>query len=233
MDAFWNALVNGFWRAATAAALCFISLFGLFQHAETARTVKRDLGPAWIPATGAQSGIRESLVRMCQKSIAELAQAFDPGIEDSALFDPSVDRHEQARRLRLDLFAYREICAFSERALAAMAPEADTARAVAALKAFTQYFRDVSCQLLRYADFEPFERFGSIVQEVEPSCSGPARARFAEDCRTFGAVVEKTFGAVTRREEAKREPFDTVEGHSLAQRFLADAAAAVGPARVS
>ncbi|MGC4117309.1 MAG: hypothetical protein QM765_22660 [Myxococcales bacterium] len=130
------------------------------------------------------------------------------------------ERHEQARRLRLDLFAYREICAVAEQALGPVGNDADTARALAALKGFALYFRDVSYQLLRYADFEPFERFASIVQESEVQPTGASRTRLAEDCKVFGAMVEKTFHAVSRREEIAREPFDQYEGQKLSDRFL-------------
>lgn len=198
-------------------------------RAETSRVVKQDLGATGAPS-GAPGRAREDLSKMCRKAVTDLACIFNPSLEVSSLFDAASERHEQARRLRLDLFAYREVCAVAEQALAAGGGEAEAARALAALKAFALYFRDVSYQLLRYADFEPFERFAAIVQEPDALPAGPARARLAEDCRVFGAMAEKTFGAVCRREEIAREPFDQAEGKRLAERFLKDAPAAPAPA---
>ncbi len=186
---------------------------------ETSRVVKRDLTFLGTPTQGAPGRARDALAAMCRAGIAGLARTLDPNVTEELLFDPA-ERRDQAHRLRLDLYAYRELCLAAEKVLgsdAVRAPEA-----LVSLHGFVAYFRDVSYQLLRYADFEPFERFAAIVHETDRLPDSQAqRDRLAEDCRVFGQQAERTFTAVSRREELADHPFDLAEGQALADRFLA------------
>lgn len=188
---------------------------------ETSAVVKRELAFVGPPPAGAIGRARDSLATMCRHAIADLAHAFDPSVDKEALFDARSERREQARRLRLDLFAYRQVCGFAENALPGD-HEVDAARALSALHGFAAYFRDVSYQLLRYSDFEPFDRFAAIVAETDKLPSGPVqRQRLAQDCKLFGAVLDRTFSAVGRREDLADVPFEDAESRKLADRYLA------------
>jgi hypothetical protein len=186
---------------------------------DTSKVVKRELAFSGTPPTGAVGRARESFAQMCRSAIANLASAFDPTLEAASLFDMGHERREQARRLRQDLYAYRDVCIFAQSAL--VQPEAEQARkGLAALHAYVAYFRDVSYQLLRYGDFEPFERFAAIINETDKLPEGPVqRARLAQDCRVFAAVVERTFVAVGRREDIAEVPFEPSEAKRLAAKF--------------
>ncbi|MBI5545687.1 MAG: hypothetical protein HY901_17505, partial [Deltaproteobacteria bacterium] len=187
---------------------------------ETSRIVKKELAFVGTPPAGTVGRARDAFSSMCRTAIGALAQALDSSIDPEALFDDAGERREQARRLRLDLFAFREVCQWAEQALTKGAP-VDAMRAIDALKAFALYFRDVSYQLLRYGDYESFDRFTAIVTETDGVPSGPSqRQRLAEDCRVFTGVLDRTFTSVSRREDLGAFPFDVGEGRRLAERFL-------------
>ncbi|MFN7133530.1 MAG: hypothetical protein ACK4N5_15745 [Myxococcales bacterium] len=193
---------------------------------ETSRIVKRDLARAGAPAPAALAQARDGFAAMCQQAVISLAEVFTPGSDLKDLFDNAISRKVQAHRLRTDLFAFREVCREAERVLTSDDARA-AERAVAALKAFVAYFRDVSYQLLRYSDFDPFDRFTAIVNETPAVPPGPAqRLRLSDDCRLFIEVLDRTFVAVSRREDLANDPFSPREGQQLAARFLQDPVAA-------
>jgi hypothetical protein len=148
-----------------------------------------------------------------------LVAIIEPSLAERDLFDDASERREQAQRLRLDLFAFRDICqAAAETLDQAALPGTD--RALEAMKAYVGYFRDVSYQLLRYGDYEAFDRFAAIVAETDAWPMGPLqRHRLAGDCRLFVSVLDRTFAAVGRRGDLAQVPFDAEEGRRLARRF--------------
>ncbi|MGI5862681.1 MAG: hypothetical protein ACOX6T_11570 [Myxococcales bacterium] len=190
---------------------------------EANRVVKEELSFVGPPPKGAIGRARDGLVGICRQSIAQLAQIFDPGF-DEALFDSPAARVEQSRRLRLDLFAYREVCHWAGQVFAKGSAE-QCERALAQLKVFVAYFRDVSYQLLRYGDYDPFDRFAAIINETRSAPTGEARRnRLVEDCRVFTEMLERTFAAVSRRGDLAKLPFDAQEGRALACRYTQKAA---------
>jgi hypothetical protein len=107
---------------------------------------------------------RDALSALFKQWVASLAQVFEPSVNGREIFDDYVSRLEQARRLRTDLWAFREICHRAERA-ALRGSSDEVERAVGALRKFVGYFKDVSYQLLRYGDYDPFDRFINILND--------------------------------------------------------------------
>jgi hypothetical protein len=187
---------------------------------EVSTVLKRHLASA-EPGDGAAVGrTREALEGLFKQWITRLAQLFEPQLKGLDLFDDYVSRREQAHRLRQDLWAFREICRRNER-FALRGSLEDLDRSLRALRRFVAYFRDVSYQLLRYADFEPFDRFIQILNEVDSHRFNLPRARrqFMEDCRTFSEVLSHTFAAVSKREELATVPFDENAARSVLAQF--------------
>lgn len=190
---------------------------------EAMRIVKRDLAREGSPDPESLGRARNGFEEMGQRAVISLAEVFAPGADLSALFDDPVMRKVQAHRLRTDLFAFREVCREAEQWLVSGEPDR-AERAIAALKAYVAYFRDVSYQLLRYSDFDPYDRFTAIINETPARPAGPAQLlRLADDCRTFTEVLDRTFTAVSRREALAEDPFSPREGTALASRFLQSA----------
>jgi len=186
----------------------------------TARTVKGELAFTGAPPPGAVGRGRDALDEMCRDAMTQLAAIFEPGLTREVLFDATTERIEQARRLRLDLFAFRDLCHWAGPAIGQNAGDAPAA--LRSLRSFVAYFRDVSYQLLRYGDYEPFDKFSAIVEETEVVPSGPSqRQRLADDCRVFTETLERLFSAIGRREDLTKVPFDDAEGRALVERFKA------------
>ncbi|MHB8878574.1 MAG: hypothetical protein ACYC8T_33160, partial [Myxococcaceae bacterium] len=151
------------------------------------------------------------LTALFRRQIETLATAIEPRLCGEALFDRLVSRSDCALRLRRDLWVLATLCKDAEAAL--RRPEPDGVEpTLAAVRRYLGYFYDVSYQLLRYGDYEAFDRFAAMVLEQGQAPAGPvARARLAEDCRMFSQVAETTFAAVNRRTDLAERRFEAAE----------------------
>ncbi len=199
-----------------------VSRIALEMRKETTKVYKRHLENAPPGDQAAAGRSREALEALFKQWVTSLAQLFQEQIDGKELFDDYVSRREQARRLRLDLWAFREVCRHCERATQ-RGTTAEAEEGLRRLRRFLAYFQDVSYQLLRYGDYEPFDRFVQIAAEADPSKLGQPRVRrqFRDDCRAFGEVLAQTFESVSKREELSGHPFVEAE----AQQVLAEIAA--------
>jgi hypothetical protein len=145
-------------------------------------------------------------------------EALEESLDGREIFDDYVSRQEQARRLRQDLWAFREVCRRVERTAQRGTTEG-LEGALRGLRRFLAYFHDVSYQLLRYGDYAPFDRFIQIVQEADVARLGQPRVRrqLRDDCRAFGEVLAQTFAAVSKREELGGQPFVEAEAKALVE----------------
>lgn len=183
---------------------------------EVAKVYKRHLATA-TPADQLAAGrAREALEALFKQWITSLAQLFEEALDGREIFDDYVSRQEQARRLRQDLWAFREVCRRVERAAQRGTTE-ELEGALRALRRFMIYFQDISYQLLRYGDYAPFDRFLQIVGESDPARLGQPRVRrqLRDDCRAFGEILSQTFAAVSRREELHGQPFVEIEAQRV------------------
>ncbi len=159
--------------------------------------------------------------------------ATEQGIKDA--FEALVSPEERAHRLRQDLWVFAQLCRATEAALrrndaaaeepgnegAASAARQRADAHLAALGRFLADFHAVSYQLLRYGDFEPFDRFAALLTELPWPPEGPGmRQRLAEDLRLFGKVLESTFRAVSRRALLRERAFERAEAEALRDRYL-------------
>jgi hypothetical protein len=112
-----------------------------------------------------------------------------------------------AQRLSRDLWLFSQLC---RRVAQALRGGSAAEEAWAGLGRFAVDFQQVGYQLLRYADYEPFDRFIALVLELPRCPDGPeVRARLAEDCERFADVAESTYQSVTRRADLFGKPMDT------------------------
>ncbi len=189
-------------------------------HHEVGKIVKHDLAAAGPGDADAVARAREALGTLFKQNVARLARAFDPALAGAELFDDYVSRREQALRLRLDLHAFAELCRRASARL--QLPGVEGEAAVVALRGYMAYFRDVSYQLLRYGDYEPFDRFVDILEEMEGPAPYLSRAALADGCRTLEGVLARTADLVSNREELRdAPPLEPAEASSLADRYLA------------
>jgi hypothetical protein len=199
-----------------------VSKLAIEIRKEVSKIYKRHLSGV-TPADRAAGGrAREAFEGLFKQWITSLAQLFDEQLDGREIFDDYVSRQEQARRLRHDLWAFREVCRRVERA-AQRATTEEVERALRGLRRFLAYFHDVSYQLLRYGDYSPFDRFIQIIQEADVARLGQPRVRrqLRDDCRAFGEVLAQTFAAVSKREELGGQPFAEAEAQKLVEEIWA------------
>ncbi|MHB8418990.1 MAG: hypothetical protein ACYDCL_13010 [Myxococcales bacterium] len=186
---------------------------------EVAKVLRKHLASAAPGDTEPIAKAREALEGRFKQWIVSLAQGLEPSIDGNELFDDYVSRREQAKRLRADLFCFREVCRRTERLAAHAEPGdgGDLERRVRDLQHFVSYFRDVSYQLLRYGDYEPFDGFISILRDLDPGRLRQPRVRrqLGEDCRAFEEVLLRVFAAVCKRDELAKVPFDEAEAREI------------------
>jgi hypothetical protein len=162
---------------------------------------------------------------LVRAQVVALAEALAPGIatgEDA--FAQLASPQEAALRLRRDLWVFAQLCRSAETALRADdVPSAE--KAIHAIESFLGFFQDVSYQLLRYSDYEAFDRFGALLTELPWPPEGTGiRLRLAEDIRQFCQTLEATWTAVGRRALLQGRSFDRKEAETLRDRFLSAAA---------
>lgn len=157
--------------------------------------------------------------------LVALVEALEPeaaaGAEEA--FAQLISQEALAQRLRKDLWVFGQLCRTAETAMRAEdVPAAEAA--LQSLKAFLVYFQDGGYQLLRYSDYEPFDRFSGLLLEFPWPPEGPGlRHRLAEDLRLFTPTLESTFTSVSRRVLLQGRTFDRKEAEALRDRFLAPA----------
>lgn len=160
-----------------------------------------------------------ALTETVRKQIVLLARTIARVPEAAMSFEALVNPAILAERLRVDLWVLSELAKEVASALVSEEEAKQTAE-LEALRRFLQYFQDVSYQLLRYADFEPFDRFSAMLFEFDRAPSGPAsRQRFADDCRHFANVVEATWAQVNRRAVLTGRKFDQKAARAVAAQF--------------
>ena len=158
---------------------------------------------------------------LLRSQVVVLVETLAPngGLTDS-VFDELMSPQEAALRLRKDLWVYAQLCRTVETHLRAEdVPAAE--RALNALKSFLDYFHACGYQLLRYVDYDAFDRFTALLMELPWPPEGPGiRARLAEDLRRFTHTLESTFHAVSRRTLLQGRGFDRQDAEALRDRFL-------------
>lgn len=163
-----------------------------------------------------------AFTQLFRAQVVALVEALEPGtLATQDAFTPLVAQEALAQRLRKDLWVFGQLCRATETALRAEeVPAAEGT--LTALKAFLGYFQDVSYQLLRYSDYEPFDRFTALMVELPWPPEGPGiRHRLAEDLRQFTQTLEATFASVSRRVLLQGRSFDRKDAEALRDRFLA------------
>lgn len=190
--------------------------------AKETQRIARDMLAEQPGAADAPMRAAIAFTALFRAQIVALVDALEPGAasgEDA--FTQLVSQEAMAQRLRKDLWVFGQLCRATETALRSEdVPAAEAA--LSSLKSYLGYFQDVSYQLLRYSDYEPFDRFAALLMELPWPPEGPGiRTRLAEDLRHFTPTLESTFSSVSRRVLLQGRSFDRKDAEALRDRFLA------------
>lgn len=159
----------------------------------------------------------EAFTELFRAQIVALAAALEPALSGCE-FEEIQAPIDRAQRLRKDLWVLSALCRQVDARLRGEDSSAAT-HGLEALRAYLEFFQDVSYQLLRYADFDAFDPLLLLVLEA-PTLAGPAqRARLADDVRQLGRLAEATFTTVSRRAHLKASTFNRADAEALLARF--------------
>ena len=162
--------------------------------------------------------IAASTAEQLKAQVLRLAAAIEARLPADESFPRLVSPAVLAQRLRNDLWVFARLARSADEALSEGAEKG--VAALDALGAFLSYFQDVSYQLLRYGDLLAFDEFAAILREAGAMPTGPmARARLAEECRTFAEAAEACFVAVGRRSDVAGRRFDEPHAKAVLARF--------------
>lgn len=169
---------------------------------------------------------RLALSRACKEAIGDLSGVLDPNLNTKELFENPGARRETSMRLRRDLWIFRNLVERARDGLANASlggPAAgDASRAVQYLKDFASYFRDVSYQLLRYGDQDPFDRFLDVVNSISGgfAASPPRLKRLVDDLTTFEKLLARTLTSVEHRRDLVGVAFNEAEAQEAMQKYM-------------
>ncbi|MBM7117742.1 hypothetical protein I3V78_29790 [Archangium primigenium] len=165
-----------------------------------------------------------AFTQLLRNQVVALTEALSPGsMVGEAPFEQLVSTTECASRLRKDLWVFSQLCRAAEGHLRNDDVPASES-AISSIVAFLGYFQDGSYQLLRYVDYEAFDRFSALLTELPWPPEGPAvRTRLIADLKGFSQTLEHTFAAVSRRAQLQGFHFDRIEAEALRDRFLSTA----------
>jgi hypothetical protein len=134
------------------------------------------------------------LLRDClQQTIIAVAQAFDPTLDGSKVFDTQLTKLQQSLRLRDDLWALSELVRRAERDL--------DRKPLAPLVVRLNAFQNGAMRHLMYKDWESFERFVAEVTAARGAVElGPVLHRFA-------TYLDALFNQISMRAVLDEHPF--------------------------
>ena len=90
------------------------------------------------------------------------------------------------------------------------------------VREFVGYFRSMGYQLLRYSDYAEFDKFMQLVDRLREGDVLEVQrvSNVIAACEDFMSYLDRTFEAVSQREELKDCPFDRREAARTLKLFL-------------
>ena len=160
-----------------------------------------------------------------QNAIVLLAREFDPALDGERLFVDYTSQSIRSERLRRDIWMFQQILrAFIAKAHGS-ADAADQWGGLATfrfVRDFVSYFKSMGYQLLRYSDYERFDRFLSLVDRLRDGDVLEVQRvhQVITACDDFLEFLGQMFDAVGRREELRGVPFDRKDAARTLKLFL-------------
>ncbi|MBN2530630.1 MAG: hypothetical protein JXR76_29860 [Deltaproteobacteria bacterium] len=167
-----------------------------------------------------------SLQSFFQNAAVLLVQEFNVSVKGDDLFKDFTSDITRSKRLRRDIWMFRQILkAFVAKIRGTEAVRdrwvgLDTFRFV---KTFVEYFRSMGYQLLRYSDYDRFDKFMALVDRLRDGDALEVQrlSSILEECEAFYLFLDKMFDSVSLRKELKDEPFDSKDAARTLKLFIA------------
>jgi hypothetical protein len=160
-----------------------------------------------------------------QNAMVLLAAEFDPSLDGSAIFADFASAEARSERLRRDVWMFQQVLrAFIEKTVTSTkaADKWSGKNTFHFVREFVRYFRSMGYQLLRYSDYGQLDKFIHLMDRLKGGDVLEVQ-RFenvVSSCEDFLAFLDKTFDAVSQRQELKDAPFDRKEAARTLKLFL-------------
>ncbi len=160
-----------------------------------------------------------------QNAMLLLATEFNANLDGTIVFTDFVPVGVQSERLRRDIWMFQQVLrAFIEKAKssASAADQWSGLNTFHFVREFVSYFRSMGYPLLRYTDYEQFDKFMRLVDRLrEGDVLEVQRVEYIVDsCKDFQKFLGQTFDAVSNREELAGVPFDRKEAARTLKLFI-------------
>lgn len=181
-----------------------------------------DALPLFVERTGFALA---SLKAFIQNAALLIAGEFDPSLKGADLFFDFVSAAEQSERLRRDIWMFRMVLrAFIEKTKGSYLATDQWSQSASFrfVREFVGYFRSMGYQLLRYSDYAEFDKFMGLVDRLREGdvLEVQRLPNIIAACEDFMTFLDKTFEAVSLREELEAVPFDKKEAARTLKLFL-------------
>ena len=167
----------------------------------------------------------DSMRSFIQNSVVLLAKEFDPGLAGEKLFVDFSSDKARSERLRRDVWMFQQILrAFVAKAKGTVDATDQWAgmSTFRFVREFVKYFKSMGYQLLRYSDYERFDRFMSLVDRLRDGdvLEVQRLSHVVAQCEDFNEFLTHMFEAVSRREELRDSEFDRRDAARTLKLFL-------------
>ncbi|MBN2340948.1 MAG: hypothetical protein JXX29_07195 [Deltaproteobacteria bacterium] len=166
-----------------------------------------------------------SLQSFLQNAAVLLVQEFNVSVQGDDLFEDFTSDVTRSERLRRDIWMFRQIL----KAFVAKTRGTESVRdrwiglnTFKFVKTFVAYFRSMGYQLLRYSDYERFDKFMALVDRLRDGdvLEVQRLSSVVEECEAFYQFLEKMFDVVSLRKELHDVPFDTRDAAKTLKLFI-------------
>jgi hypothetical protein len=167
----------------------------------------------------------QSLNSFIQNAAVMLAKEFDPRVDGAVVFPDFVSEQERSDRLRRDIWMFQKVLrAFIEKTKGSFMATDQWSKMsnFRFVREFVGYFRSMGYQLLRYSDYEAFDKFMDLVDRLREGDVLEVQriSNVIKSCEDFMSFLDQTFEAVGQREELVGVPFDKREAARTLKLFL-------------
>jgi len=183
---------------------------------------------AMLDPAAVMTSIRGSITLLrsfLQNAVVLLVREFNVGIEGDDIFGEFTSDATRSERLRRDVWMFRQILkAFVAKTKGAEIvgdrwAGLDTFRYV---KTFVDYFRSMGYQLLRYSDYDRFDKFIALIDRLREGDALEVQrlSHVMEECESFYVYLDHMFEAVSQRRELEGVPFDAKDAARTLKLFI-------------
>jgi len=160
-------------------------------------------------AVAATNSLREFI----QNAAVLLINEFDESTEGEQIFDDFISEKTRSARLRRDIWMFQKVLkAFIEKASGSVVA-ADSWSKMSTfrfVREFVGYFKSMGYQLLRYSDYEKFDKFIQLVDRLQKGDVLEVQrvSYMIIEFEDFLTYLDQTFEAVSQRVELQGVEFD-------------------------